>query len=408
MKKRILSLLLSMLLLLSLGTAFSATAAHTHTYRQTVTKATIGTSGKIVKTCTVCGKQKKTTIPAVKSIKLSATSYVYNGKAKKPTVTVTDKKGNTLVKNTDYKVQYAAGRKDSGRYTVKVTLRGKYTGSKTLTFKILPKTPGKPVASAIKATSATLSWTESKTATGYVIYRYDKASGSYTKLKTSKQPTAAVTGLQAGTSYNFAVRAYTKTSKGNLYSKYSKLCTATTAKAAPAQATYYKDVQKILKTGVYTAKIAFDDAPEATYKLSRRNDDYYMEMHLREEGTTYDANIYFDGTEQCVYAQMFGIWVEMDDEELREMAPSMDIFRMIDLNDPASTAVGSETVGGKKCTVETITAKDGKTTKLYFQNGTLVRIGLTEDGAQPIYCTVSGFSGNVGKFEKPKFPIKLG
>ena len=67
MKKRFLALLLSVLLLLSLGTPVFAAAAHTHTYRQTVTKAQFGKSGAIVKTCTVCGKKKKTAIPAVKT-----------------------------------------------------------------------------------------------------------------------------------------------------------------------------------------------------------------------------------------------------------------------------------------------------------------------------------------------------
>ena len=44
---------------------------------------------------------------------------------------------------------------------------------------------------------------------------------------------------------------------------------------------------------------------------------------------------------------------------------------------------------------------------LYFQNGTLVRVGLLSGNAQPVYCTISGFSGNVGNFEKPKHPLKL-
>ena len=115
MKKRFLALLLSVLLLLSLGTAVSAAAAHTHTYRQTVTKAQFGKNGAIVKTCTVCGKQSKTAISAVKTPKLSALSFVYDGKTKTPTVTVKDKQGTTLKKGTDYKLTSAAGRKNSGR-----------------------------------------------------------------------------------------------------------------------------------------------------------------------------------------------------------------------------------------------------------------------------------------------------
>ena len=407
MKKRFLALLLSVLLLLSLGTPVFAATAHTHTYRQTVTKAQFGKSGAIVKTCTVCGKKKKTAIPAVKTPKLSASSFVYNGKTKTPTVTVKDKQGHALKKGTDYKLAYAAGRKNSGRYTVKVTLRGKYTGSKTLAFKILPKQPGKPAASNVTATGVTLGWTASKTATGYVVYRVETGSG-YTKLKTAKQPSVTLANLQPETAYTFAVRAYTKTAKGNLYSSYSKPCTVKTAAAAPAVATQYKAVQKTLATGVYTAKLTFDDAPEASYKLSRRGDDYYMEMHLRDGKTSYDADLYYDGAAACAYAQMFGIWVEMDDPDMRDLAPQMDVFRGMDLSDPAATAIETQTLGGKPCTVETVTAKDGSVVKLYFQNGSLVRAGLLSGDGSGLWCTISGFSGKVGAFEKPKHPLKLG
>lgn len=406
MKKRILALLLSVLLLVSLGTPVFATAAHTHTYRQTVTKAQFGKNGVIVKTCTVCGKKKKTAIPAVKTPKLSASSFVYNGKTKTPTVTVKDKQDHALKKGTDYKLTYAAGRKNSGRYTVKVTLRGKYSGSKTLTFKVLPKQPGKPAASNVTATGAKLKWTTSKTATGYVVYRVE-TSGGYTKLKTAKQPSVSLTNLQPETEYSFVVRAYTKTAKGNLYSSYSKPCAVKTAAAAPTVATQYKAVQKTLDTGVYTAKLTFDDAPEASYKLSRRGDDYYMEMHLRDGKTSYDADLYYDGAAKCAYAQMFGIWVEMDDPEMRDMAPQMDVFRMLDLSDPASTAIEPATVGGKPCTMETVTLKDGSVVKLCFQNGSLVRVGLFGSDGNSLWCTVSGFSGKVGNFEKPKHPLKL-
>ncbi|MGN0523939.1 MAG: CUB domain-containing protein, partial [Eubacterium sp.] len=79
-----------------------------HSTKTTTTRATASKDGKIVKTCTVCGKTVSTTvIPRVSSVKLSTTSYVYNGKVKAPAVTVRDRTGKTLVKNTDYTVSYA-------------------------------------------------------------------------------------------------------------------------------------------------------------------------------------------------------------------------------------------------------------------------------------------------------------
>ncbi len=67
-------------------------------------------------------------------VKLSKTSYKYDGKAKKPSVTVRYC-GKKLKKNRDYTVSYANNRK---RGTAKVIVRGKgdYSGTITKTFRI--------------------------------------------------------------------------------------------------------------------------------------------------------------------------------------------------------------------------------------------------------------------------------
>ena len=66
---------------------------------------------------------------------MSSTSYTYNGQVKTPNVTV--KNGsNTLNKDTDYTVFYPSGRKDAGNYTVKVTLKGNYSGTASKAFTI--------------------------------------------------------------------------------------------------------------------------------------------------------------------------------------------------------------------------------------------------------------------------------
>ncbi|MGN0467486.1 MAG: hypothetical protein ACI4GY_02030, partial [Acutalibacteraceae bacterium] len=72
-----------------------------HTYTTATTKATTSKDGQIVKTCKVCKKTVKTTIYKASSIKLSKTSFTYNGKAQKPTVTVKNSKGTTLKNGTD-------------------------------------------------------------------------------------------------------------------------------------------------------------------------------------------------------------------------------------------------------------------------------------------------------------------
>lgn len=108
-----------------------------HKYTSKVTKATMSANGKVVKTCSWCGKKVTTVVYKISSVKLSATSYKYDGKVKTPSVTVKDSKGKALKKNTDYAVAYAAGRKTVGTYNVTITFKGNYSGKKTLSFKIV-------------------------------------------------------------------------------------------------------------------------------------------------------------------------------------------------------------------------------------------------------------------------------
>ncbi|MGN0522139.1 MAG: leucine-rich repeat domain-containing protein, partial [Eubacterium sp.] len=74
------------------------------------TKATTKKNGTVTELCNICGKKiKSTTIYYPKTITLSKTSYVYDGKVKKPTVTVKDSKGNKI-SSKYYTVTYSSGR----------------------------------------------------------------------------------------------------------------------------------------------------------------------------------------------------------------------------------------------------------------------------------------------------------
>ena len=110
--------------------------ALSHSYKTATKRATTSANGSITKTCTYCGAKSVTTIKKISSVKLSTTSYKYNNKVKTPSVIVKDSSGKVLKNGTDYKVTYPSGRKKVGTYKVKVTFIGKYSGSKTLTFKI--------------------------------------------------------------------------------------------------------------------------------------------------------------------------------------------------------------------------------------------------------------------------------
>lgn len=59
----------------------------------------------------------------VTSVKLSTTTYTYNGKVKKPEVIAKDNKNNVIPKSA-YTVKYSSGCKSVGKYTATVTFRG--------------------------------------------------------------------------------------------------------------------------------------------------------------------------------------------------------------------------------------------------------------------------------------------
>ncbi|WP_325208379.1 Ig-like domain-containing protein [Ruminococcus sp. N15.MGS-57] len=104
--------------------------------------ASIGVKGSKHKECTVCKKILETAeIPALSrisilkaSVTLSTSIYAYDGKAKKPGVTV-KLNGKTLKNGTDYTVSYSNNTKVG---TAKVTIKGKgnYTGSVSKTYSI--------------------------------------------------------------------------------------------------------------------------------------------------------------------------------------------------------------------------------------------------------------------------------
>lgn len=111
-----------------------------HKYTTVTTRATTSKDGKKVTKCSACGYVSKTVpIYQIKTISLSPTSYYYDGKVKTPTVTIKDRKGNTLKKDRDYSLSYASGRKYAGRYAIKITFKGNFYGTVTKTFDIKPK-----------------------------------------------------------------------------------------------------------------------------------------------------------------------------------------------------------------------------------------------------------------------------
>ena len=104
--------------------------------------ASIGVKGSKHRECTICKKVLETAeIPALSrisiskaSVTLSTSTYAYDGKAKKPGVTV-KLSGKTLKNGTDYTVSYSNNTK-VGTAKVTITGKGNYTGSVSKTYSI--------------------------------------------------------------------------------------------------------------------------------------------------------------------------------------------------------------------------------------------------------------------------------
>ena len=155
----------------------------------------------------------------------------------RPGVTVKDSKGKALKNGTDYKISYPKGMKNVGKYTVKVTLKGNYSGSKSMTYNINPKGTG---VSKVKAAKKSFKVTWKKQATQITGYQVQYSTSSKFKsaktvtISKNKTTSKSVGKLSAKKKYYVRVRTY-KTVKVNgknvkLYSGWSKAKSVTTKK----------------------------------------------------------------------------------------------------------------------------------------------------------------------------------
>lgn len=265
-----------------------------HDYQEVITKATTTKDGKIEKVCKLCQEKSEevTVIAKASSVKLSTTKYVYDGKSKTPVVTVKDANGKQLKQNVDYTIQYPSKRSSIGTYTVKVTFKGNYSGTKSLTYSILPG-----VTSSISATQSTtsikLSWKKVSGATGYRVYKYDVKKKTYVAIKTTSSTSYTVSKLKAGTGYLFAVKAYKKDSKGKVYwsSSYRSLSTATKPSVPTLKATSSKGKVNLSWTNVSGEsgyQVYYATKKSGTYKkLTTTKANVYKYSKKLTKGKTY-------------------------------------------------------------------------------------------------------------------------
>lgn len=191
--------------------AVAAKEGATNTEYQKTIQAVKDAEAALVKTEPEKPSKPETPEVKVASVKLAKTSYVYDGKVKKPGIVAKNNKGEKITSK-DYTVKYASGCKNVGTYTVKVTFKGDYKGTFTKTFNINPKgTSLSKVKAARKSFSAT--WKkQSKQTSGYQLqYSTNKKFAKSVKTSTISKNTTVkktVKKLSAKKTYYVRVRTY--------------------------------------------------------------------------------------------------------------------------------------------------------------------------------------------------------
>ena len=139
-----------------------------HQYETFASPATFTKDGNILTQCQ-CGEIKDDeTISHIETVSLLKSTFVYNGKAKNPTVSVKDSTGE-IIPSEYYTVKKSLGRKNVGKYAYTVTFKGNYEGTTKLTFTIKPAKPAIQNPKSSKK-AITVKWKKvSRQSTGYQI-----------------------------------------------------------------------------------------------------------------------------------------------------------------------------------------------------------------------------------------------
>lgn len=165
-----------------------------HKPQTTVTKATAKNDGKTVSECSVCKKILSTeVIPKISEVNLSAVSYTYNGKVRKPSVTVKDRTGKKIPSE-NYTISYGKGLQNVGSYEVTIKFKGNYSGTVKKTFTIKPESTSISKLTAGKK-KFTIKWKkQTAQTTGYQI-QYSTSSDfkNATTVTASKNTTTSKT-----------------------------------------------------------------------------------------------------------------------------------------------------------------------------------------------------------------------
>ena len=164
------------------------------------------------------------------TLSLNKTKYIYDGAVKKPYPTVKTANGATLTNGTHFTYAYATNRKSVGAHTVTVTMKGNYTGTKTLSYTIVPaSTTIYSLTAGTKSIGVKIN-NKVKSISGYEVTYSTAKDFSGRKTITATVTTAELekatktvklSELTTGKPYYVKVRTYKTVNGVNYYSGWS-------------------------------------------------------------------------------------------------------------------------------------------------------------------------------------------
>lgn len=242
---------------------------------------------------------------ATADVKLSTSTYVYDGKAKKPGVTV--KIGDRELKNgVDYTISYQNNVNIGNSAKVVVTGKGIFKGSVNKTFVIKMAAPAKTSVSAGNgAAGITVKWKKAARADRYVVMKKTGNAKNWTTVTTTKALSYTDKNVKNGSKYIYAIKpvgsggaaAYTavttyRLSQGkitNIKSAAKNKCTVTYGKNAGA--TGYKvmySTDSSFKKSVKVCRISGNKKTSMTIGGLAAGKRYYVRVQgFKKVGKTY-------------------------------------------------------------------------------------------------------------------------
>ena len=198
-----------------------------HHYKNIRTEATPTQDGSIIKRCSICNDSQLVQTIAKPDV-YTITKNTYNGKVLKPSVTITDRNGKKLSPSS-YEIIYKKTGKNVGTYQAQINFRGDYTGSKMISYQILPKNCSLRSVKA-KKKSFTVRWKKlttkmpAKRISGYQIQYSEKPNFSKSKIKKIsgyKKTNVTIKKLKSKKKYYVRIRTILKSGGKTYYSNWS-------------------------------------------------------------------------------------------------------------------------------------------------------------------------------------------